>query len=332
MSGIFQMVAIGGFVLAVLGIALAISSSSQGRPARGGLLITVAGGLIGIIFMVMSLGLVTVPVTERAVIYNSLTGQLEGVRGPGITLLTPGIQQPIFYPINNQTYYMTDDEDEGARFGQDAVIARSIEGQQVRVNAILTFRLNTEGNSLQQLHQTWSATAGGYIEGFIRPRIVNVVNDVISTYTAPNIYGTERVAIAQQITTQLTEVLRTQGIVLVEFNVLELGFSPEFTEAIERQVIANQEQERERTEAETRQIIAEGEAQAITIRAQAEADALEAISQQIEANPALIQYRYVENLSDNVQIILVPANSPFLFDSASLGITPTQPESTPSAP
>ena len=32
----------------------------------------------------------------------------------------------------------------------------------------------------------------------------------------------------------------------------------------------------------------------------------------------MIQYLYVQNLSDNVGIALVPSNSPFLFDMASL--------------
>lgn len=42
------------------------------------------------------------------------------------------------------------------------------------------------------------------------------------------------------------------------------------------------------------------------------------MSEQIAANPSLIQYLYVQNLSDNVNIALVPSNSPFLFDFESL--------------
>ena len=63
---------------------------------------------------------------------------------------------------------------------------------------------------------------------------------------------------------------------------------------------------------------AEGEAQSIEIRAKAQAEALRLVSEQIAANPSLIQYQYVQNLSDNVQLILLPSNSPFLFDLNSL--------------
>ena len=79
---------------------------------------------------------------------------------------------------------------------------------------------------------------------------------------------------------------------------------------------------------------AEGEAQAILLRAEAEAEALRIVSSEIANNPSLIPYLYVQNLSDNVNIALVPSNSPFLFDFAgltdSLGTTTNAlPEPTP---
>jgi hypothetical protein len=56
------------------------------------------------------------------------------------------------------------------------------------------------------------------------------------------------------------------------------------------------------------------------LQAQAEAEALRLVSEQIAANPSLIQYQYIQRLSDNVGIVLLPSNSPFLFDLASLGV------------
>ncbi|MEL7234843.1 MAG: hypothetical protein AAGK74_10125, partial [Chloroflexota bacterium] len=73
---------------------------------------------------------------------------------------------------------------------------------------------------------------------------------------------------------------------------------------------------------------AEGEAQAIVLRAEAEAEALRLVSEQIAANPSLIQYQYVQNLSDNVNIALLPAGSPFLFDFDSIAELPDAQEIT----
>ncbi len=54
------------------------------------------------------------------------------------------------------------------------------------------------------------------------------------------------------------------------------------------------------------------------IRAEGEAEALRLINEQLSGNPALLQWRYIENLADNIQIILIPSNSPYLFDMQSM--------------
>jgi regulator of protease activity HflC (stomatin/prohibitin superfamily) len=63
---------------------------------------------------------------------------------------------------------------------------------------------------------------------------------------------------------------------------------------------------------------AEGEAQAILLRAEAEAEALRLINEQISQNPNLIQWRYIEQLGDDINLIILPSNSPFLFDLEAL--------------
>ena len=93
----------------------------------------------------------------------------------------------------------------------------------------------------------------------------------------------------------------------------------------ERRQVAELERDRSRIEAETARIQASGladarierargDAEAVRIQAQAEAEALRLVSEQIAANPNLIQYTYINQLSDNVSLVLIPSNSPFLFD------------------
>ncbi len=67
---------------------------------------------------------------------------------------------------------------------------------------------------------------------------------------------------------------------------------------------------------------AEGQAQATILQARAEAEALRLVSEQIAANPALIQYQYIQTLGDNIRLALVPSNSPFLFDFESIAANP----------
>src|SRR5690606_35910435 len=101
------------------------------------------------------------------------------------------------------------------------------------------------------------------------------------------------------------------------------------SEAIERREIAEQERLRAIDEAERLRVQAqgqrdaqitgaEGEAASIVLRAEAQAEALRLVSEQLAANPSLIQYEYIQNLADNINLALVPSNSPFLFDFDSL--------------
>lgn len=329
MGFILQLVALAGAVIALLGIALVVSASSRRENTRGGVLITAIGVVIGLVFFIISQGLLIVPVTERAVIFNAVTGRLEDPRGPGISIIVPGIQQPYIYPINNQTFFTTDEPVQGNRPGQGAIQARSIEGQNVRVNAVLTYRLDSSPEGLNRIHTNWFNQIGGYELGLVRPALNNTVQEITATYTAENIYGRAREEMGRRIEQRLRETLERQGVIVEAFRILELTFTPEFTEAIERKEIANQELQRAQTEAQRVETEARGRAQAAIeqargqaesalLAARAEAEALSLISQQIAENPALIQFRYVENLSDNVQLILVPTNSPFLFDFNSL--------------
>ena len=140
---------------------------------------------------------------------------------------------------------------------------------------------------------------------------------------------------------------------LVDLLIRDVTFSPEFAQAVEQKQIAEQEAqravflvqqqeqeaERARVEAEgladAEAIRAEGEARAITTRAEAEAEALRLINEQISQNPNLIQFRYIDELGDNVRLILIPSNSPFLFDIQELlaqsGAT-TVPATVPATP
>ena len=103
----------------------------------------------------------------------------------------------------------------------------------------------------------------------------------------------------------------------------------EYTQQQEELFRIRQELEQAKVVAETAKTTAEGQAnaviakangdaQAVEINAKAQAEALRLVSEQIAVNPSLIQYLYVQKLSDKVQLVLLPSNSPFLFDLASL--------------
>ena len=49
-------------------------------------------------------------------------------------------------------------------------------------------------------------------------------------------------------------------------------------------------------------------------QAEGEAAALKLVSTALQADPSLLTYRYVEKLSPNVQVIMLPNGAPFILD------------------
>lgn len=324
-SSIVQLMAMGGFLVGFAGVALIVAAASQGRNVRGGVLLAAIGLVGGFILLIISQGILVVEPTRRAVVFNVLSGELEQPRGSGVNIIIPGVQIPYLYPISQQSYTMSDSTQEGDPNRADAITARSIDGQEVVLDLTVIFRLVDDREALNNIHQDWSTEVGGYRENLVRPVIRSVVRDVVAGFEAESIYGAGREDVQAQISTRLAERFAEDGIELSDVRVRDISFSADFIQAIEAKQVEEQRLQRAITEAERREREAEGranatvaeadgEARAILIRAQAEAEALRLISQQIAANPNLIQYTYVQNLSDNVGIALVPSSSPFLFN------------------
>jgi prohibitin 2 len=335
-GSILGVVSLLGFIILFAGIALVVLSSSQGRSPRGGISLAVLGAIIGILFWIIGNGLLFVNVTEVAVITNTLTGNLETPRRPGTSVVIPGLQVATFYPTNQLDYTMSETDFEGTVGGDDAVDATTVDGQSVQLDVTIFYSINPEPESVNRFHTRW----GQNWENFIRSTGRTVVRDIVATYRAEAIYGQGRVQMQAEVNALMQEQLEAEGFILNSVDIRGLNFSPSFVEAVEAAAAAEQRAVQARQEAERARTIAngerdaaisraEGEAQSIILRAEAEAQALSLVSQQIAANPALIQYEYVRNLADNINIALVPSNSPFLFDFQSLGLGGTAVQPTP---
>ncbi|MCB9452198.1 MAG: prohibitin family protein [Anaerolineaceae bacterium] len=330
-SGILGTLALIGGVLFLAGIAIAVTSVSQGRNARGGAMLAVIGLVVGLLFGIISQGILIVEPTQVAVIFNTLTGKLEDPRLSGTSVVIPVIQTYYIYPISQQQYTMSGAETEGALRGNDAVQGRTIDGQEVALDITVLYSVNKD--KVNDLHQRWQT---GYQDNFVRPTVRGLVRDVVSGFRAEDIYGEKRTAMEDEMQAKIGERFNAEGLILTDLLVRDITFSDLFRQAIEQKQIADQEAQQAQLrvtqrENEANQLRAQaagerdaeiaraqGDAQATILRAQAEAEALRLVSEQIAANPSLIQYLYVQNLSDNVNIALVPANSPFLFDFSSL--------------
>lgn len=321
-SGILGTFAFFGFLLFVLGIGLAVMSASQGRPVRGGIVLGIVGLLVGVIFSVVSSGILIVQREQVAIVFNTLSGELGEPRGPGTHIIIPVLQEAQIYSVAFNTYTQSVN---GAG-AEGPIAARTSDGQEVLIEVSVVYRVNPDEVNI--VRDRWQQR---YVEELIIPVLRGFIRDVVSGYRAEGVYSTDREVIQQRIEQLMRDRLATEGLELSDIIIRDVSFSNEdFARSIEQVQIAEREAQEASQAAERARIQArgerdaaitraEGEAQSVILRAEAQAQALQLVSEQIAANPNLIQYEYVQNLSDNVGLILVPSNSPFLFDFNSLG-------------
>src|SRR5262245_2206005 len=116
-SGFLGLLALLGFLIFLAGVGTVVLSASQVRPVRRGIVLAVAGLVLGLVFSVISQGILTVSLTEVAVVYNTLNGNLETPRRAGTHIVVPVVQTYQIYDITQRTYTMSGNPSEGQRQG-----------------------------------------------------------------------------------------------------------------------------------------------------------------------------------------------------------------------
>ncbi len=345
-SSLLGAIALLGFLGFLGGIGLVVVAASQGRPVRAGLSLAVVGLALGLVFSIISQGILIVAPQQVAVIFNTLSGELGEPRSSGTHIVVPVLQDATLYPIQQQQYTMSGLPQEGQVQGNDAVRGRTSDGQEVFLDITVIYGVDpTEVNTV---HVRWQT---GWQDNLVRPTVRGQAREVVSRFRAEDIFGEQRTAVEESLQELLAARLDEEGFILTDLLIRDVTFSQAFTDSIERKQIAEQQAleaafrvQEEQQNAERVRVTAqgardaniaeaEGEAQAIVLRAEAQAEALRLVSEQLAANPSLIQYEYIQQLSDNVSLALVPSNSPFLFDFESLAqadpnfVAPTVPQS-----
>ncbi len=333
------------WVAAIAIVGLAVFRASRGDRFRNSVGLVVTMVVIALLATVVGSSLIFVQPTDRGVVISAL---VDGVRPeelqPGLNFVVPFLENVIHYPITRQTYTMSIAPQEGQITGDDSVEARTSDGQVVRVDASVIFSIVPD--EVVATHIKWQ---GRYVDNLIRPVARGVIRDAVSQFRVDEVYSTERFALTQLIINDLGASLDEGGLILHDFVLRNIAFSPEYAASVEQKQIAEQEaqraafivQQREQEADQARAVArgqrdaaiinAEGEAEARVIRAEAEAEALELVAAVLRDNPDLITYEYVQRLGPGIQVMLVPSENPFLLPIPSLEEQATQIQTLPEA-
>jgi len=233
---------------------------------------------------------------ERALMFDRFQGGIRDVViGEGTHFYNPAIQYPIIMDI---------------RTSARKIRSSTASKDQQTVNIVL--RLLYKPDPLQLPH-IYKNVGIEWADNIFSSVGNEVLTSVVAQYDAVEMI-TQRERVSQSIRDQLTERCGIYNILLDDVAITDLTFSNEYTSAIERKQLAQQDAERSRYLVEK----AKQEAEAQVIRAQGETEAAELITK--SATPGFIQLRRLEaareiaeTLSNSPNIIYFPSGSTILL-------------------
>ncbi len=334
----------------VVGVVFVVMRASRNQDTRGGGRIIVGLIIFAILMTTLSSGLVFIQPEERGIVISAVApkGYREQALEPGLRFIIPFAENVVIYPISRQNYTMSIAPGSSDNQGDDSITARTSDGQQILVDASVIYQIDP--NKIIQVHIEWQRR---YVNDLVRPQARGIIRDVVSQYRVDEVVSTKRDEMALTMNEKMAVKLAENGFVLVDFVLRNITFSPEYAASVEQKQIAEQQAqqakfvvESKKQEAEQARQVAQGAADAVVIRAkadaesrlisaEAEAKSLELISAALKDNPDLLNYQYINRLSPNLQVMLVPNNSPFLLpfpSTSSPTPTPTVTAPTPAQP
>lgn len=262
--------------------------------ARRGVLIAV--GLFALLLGAASL--TVIPAGHRGVVFNVFEGVQSRVLEPGIHVVVPLVNAITTYDVRSQAYSMVGgSEDQDRRSQSDTLWAPTADG--LRVGLDLTVRFRPDPQRLPELHSTIGPE---YQERIVRPQIRNVARMVVAEYVVMDIYGRGRSGIQRQMFDRLKGMFAGDGIVLEDILLRNVAFSADFEKAIELKMTAAQKVQQMEFEVQQARMRAEARQQ----EAAGEAAALETVNRTLQRNPRLLEYVWINKLSDKVSVLVVP--------------------------
>ena len=309
-------------------IALTVVRASRGRPLKGAVSIIIATLAFALILTTVSAGLVFIQPDERGVVISAVQekGYRENELQPGLRWVIPFVENVRVYKISRQTYTMSIAAAEGDIFGDDSILARTKDGQEVIIDASVIY--SVDPTKVVSLHIAWQDR---YQNEVVRPLARGIIRDMASQYGVEEIISSKRLELVDKITKELSAKFAENDLVMVDFVLRNIHFSDEYAAAVEQKQIAEQTAlqaqfvvEQKKQEAEQARQIAQGKADSVVIEAkgnaearlieaEAESQALGYIAEVIQDNPDMLTYQYISKLSPAIRVMVVPSDAPYLF-------------------
>ena len=314
---------LGGIALIVGGIVATVTNRM--RPAVGRDKVVIGGGLPSGVLVAGGVVALATGIALSAFIqipagFVGVVRQFGAVTG---VTLDPGLH--FVAPIVNSVDQL-DTRVKAIRV--EGYTAASKEQQDLFLDATLNYHVDPRSapRIVQELGLNFEET-------IIRPRFLDIPKSVTDDYPTAIVINS-RDEIRQKATELLRLQLEPRGIIVDGISFENFSYSAAYNQAIEEKQAAQQQVETERQRLAQQEIIAQqkvatarGDAESQIERARGEAESNRLVGESL--TPAILQNRYIEKLSDQIQVMLVPSDGGGLILNLP-NITPTPP--TPAAP
>ena len=153
----------------------------------------------------------------------------------GMNFIIPWWQRAQLFDTRLQEYTMAVSKNEGALRTDDSLDAPTSDGQTVKVDVTVLFRIDPAKAS-----DIWKTIGVNYVDKIVRPLTRSQARMVISRYSAPAIYSEKRQEAESVMQNEIATLFKDKNIILDKLLLRAVNFSPEYSHAIEAKVIAEQ--------------------------------------------------------------------------------------------
>lgn len=256
----------------------------------------------------------TVGVVKR---WGRVTGR---VLDPGLNWVMPYVDTVVVYNTKDIIYETAPvDKQIGSRadYVDYPVDTTTEDGQQVELAYSIRFRVERSQapTVAQELGDEQDV-----VEKVVKFHSRILCRQVPRNYKASDLYTGDVTAVEEDIASQLRPLFATKGLFLDSFGIREIGFSPDYVQAIEQKQIEKERVTTEQYKAEQ----AEKRKQASITEAEGEAEAISIKGAALRENPNMIQLEFVRALRDpasTVKVMIIPGEGLLpIFDLSSVDV------------
>ena len=245
--------------------------------------------------------LIFIPPGNVGAVYDRGRGVLPNVMKEGLNFAIPFWQSVQLFDTRLREYTMSVAPDEGALRKDDSLDAPTSDGQAVRVDDTVLFKIDPEKAPV-----IWKTVGVDYVDKLIRPFSRSQIRMVISRYTAPSIYSEKRQEAEKVMTDEIAELLAPKNIIIDKVLLRAVYFSPEYSKAIEQKVIA--EQKVKQAEFEVKEATQRAQAKIAEAKGLAEAQILQKASLTSE----YLQLEAIKKWNGNLPQVVGAGSLPFI--------------------